>query len=717
MESSTYSNAPNLDDTSERQAALRRYHILDTAPEKNFDHITSLVAKVCDVPTALITLIDEERQWFKSCFGFDARETDIGVSFCVHAVHQGEMLVVEDATSDPRFKDNPIVTGPPHIRFYAGAPLTTPEGIHIGTLCILDYETRTFDASQREILERLADVVVNQFELRSAEAQVRQLVNENPQPMYVYAEADGSLMYVNEAARDEYGYDKSEFASMTADALEAPPEDQPSSAAISMHERADGSFVPVRVREHDVLFNGRAAQLAVPQPVSNRLDTDSTVFFQTDMDGTTRSLSEEWETATGFSVPDTVGRPFTGFVHPLDRSATADAFSALLEGKTDVCQHEASFLTDRGEQAFELHARLMRDDSGSPAGVAGTLTPILDDETDAEPASAPAEEAPVASPDNDSVDDASAPPTPSEADANASPSSGSEASDEETSSSTDAPVPEDGEDGEDAVDARPDDAPPAEPSPASEPPAPPPSADRDADEPERSTEDPVEPTAPAADADKPDDAYDVFSPSLPTFSDEGFEDPVPTDGADENTAAPDSPSTDRSASESDLTNTPIHEIELSPEPFDLVAHTHAILDRHDGDAQAVELRRSLPDNSVPVRLDPSVVEAIVDTLIDNAVTHTEDGTVTVRADAGEDDVTLHVVDTGSDVEERFMEVYLDETARSEASGLHRVHQLASRMNGSLNMENADHGTHFTLTLPRSSVAGGDGQSSPLPSDQ
>jgi PAS domain S-box-containing protein len=698
MESSTYSNAPNLDDTSARQAALRRYHILDTAPEKNFDRITSLVAKVCDVPTALITLIDEERQWFKSCFGFDARETDIGVSFCVHAVHQGEMLVIEDATEDPRFKDNPIVTGPPHIRFYAGAPLTTPDGIHIGTLCILDYEARTFDASQREILERLSNVVVNQFELRSTEAQVRQLVNENPQPMYVYAEDDGSLLYVNEAARDEYDYDRSDFASMTADALEAPPEDQPSSPTLSMHERGDGSFFPVQVREHEVLFDGQAARLAVPQSVSERYDADRTVFFRTDLEGRTQSLSAEWETATGFSVPDTIGRPFTGFVHPLDRSSTAEAFSALLDGETDVCRHEASFLTDRGEQSFELHARLMRDDSGSPTGVAGTLTPILNDET-------PSDSSPSL-PDEDAVDvpadDSSAAPTPSDSDENTFPPSISEESDEEMSSSTDVPAREDGEDAADAPES----------STSSD------SEAHDPDEQATNAEAPAEPTdAPPADGDDSEEAYDVFSPSLPTFSDEGFEDPVPTDPGNETDAVPDSPSSDRSASNSDLTDTPVHEIELSPEPFDLVAHTHAILDRHDGGAQSVELRRALPDGSVPVRLDPSAVETIIDTLVDNALTHTEDGTVTVRTEAGEDDITLHVVDTGSDVEERFMEVYLDEAGSSETSGLHRVHQLAGRMDGALNMENADHGTHFTLTLPRSSVAGGNGQSSLLPSDE
>ncbi|WP_146110091.1 GAF domain-containing protein [Salinibacter sp. 10B] len=708
MESSTYSNAPDLEDTSKRQAALRRYHILDTAPEKNFDRITSLVAKVCDVSTALITLIDDERQWFKSCFGFDARETDIGVSFCVHAVHQGEMLVVEDATKDPRFKDNPIVTGPPHIRFYAGAPLTTPEGVHIGTLCIIDYEAQPFDASQREILERLADVVVNQFELRSAEAQVRQLVNENPQPMYVYSESDGSLMYVNEAARDTYGYDKSDFASMTADTLEAPPEDQPSSADLSMHKRADGSFFPVQLREHEVLFDGQAARLAAPQSVSQRHDSDSTVFFQTDLEGNTQSLSGEWEAATGFSVSDTIGRPLTSFVHPLDRSATSEAFSALLAADTDVCQHEASFLTNQGEQKFELHARLMRDDTGSPSGVAGTLTPILDEDTAPEPEStspASASSAEADTSDDIPVESSSAEPAPSDeaefppeepSPEAASPSPAAQAEEEEEedenegAEAADAPA-HDADDSTETSSAKNESAPAAE------------SNANDA----------------SADSSAPDEAYDVFSPSLPTFSDEGFEDPVPTDADDGSDSVSDAESTsDPAASNALATN--MEEsgdaIDLTPEPFDLVTHLHAVLDRHEGDTQSVELRRTLPDTSVPVRHDPSAVETIVDALLANALTHTETGTITVKAEAGEDEVALHVIDTGSEVEERFMEVYLDEASGPEASGLHRIHQLAGHMEGTLDMKNGEHGTHFTLTLPRSSVSNGNGQSSLLPSD-
>lgn len=378
MQQAPYSNAPDLSHKEERQAALRRYHILDTAPEKNFDRITSLVADLCDVSSALISLIDSERQWFKSCFNFNARETDVGVSFCVHAVHQGELLIVEDATQHPDFKDNPLVTGPPHIRFYAGAPLTTPDGVHIGSLCIIDYEPRAFDAAQREILERLADLVVSEFELRSAEAQFRQLYDENPQPMYVHDADTGALLAVNQSALQQYGYDRSDFVGRSVDALRAPDEAQPPAGGVVMHVRQDGSYLPVQVRQSKILYDGKTAYLAVPRHVSDRRGSEQTLFFQTDMEGTTRSLSPSWTDVTGFSVAETVGESLLDFLHPLDRRSTREAFEALLDGQTDTCVHEARFTTETGSQTFEMYARLLTDNDDAPTGVAGSLTPVID---------------------------------------------------------------------------------------------------------------------------------------------------------------------------------------------------------------------------------------------------------------------------------------------------------------------------------------------------
>lgn len=152
-----------------RLSALRRYRVLDTPPEDGFDRITTLAAEVFDVPIALVNLIAENRQFSKSCYGIDLRNIGREISFCTFTIHSGETMVVPDATQDPRFALNPLVQGEPHIRFYAGAPLTTPDGANIGALCIIDDEPRaSFGAKDRTMLELMAHMVIDEFELRLA---------------------------------------------------------------------------------------------------------------------------------------------------------------------------------------------------------------------------------------------------------------------------------------------------------------------------------------------------------------------------------------------------------------------------------------------------------------------------------------------------------------------------------------------------------------------
>ena len=155
---------PNNDEA--RLEALRHYHILDTAPERSFDAITELASFICECPIALVSLVDSERQWFKSKVGLEASETHRDFSFCAHAIVQGSLLVVEDATADARFADNPLVTGDPRIRFYAGAPLITAAGYGLGSLCVIDRTPRKLGVQQASALEKLASLVVTQMELR-----------------------------------------------------------------------------------------------------------------------------------------------------------------------------------------------------------------------------------------------------------------------------------------------------------------------------------------------------------------------------------------------------------------------------------------------------------------------------------------------------------------------------------------------------------------------
>lgn len=143
-----------------RLEALRRYAILDTAPDAAFDHLALIAAYICQTPFAFITFIDAERQWFKSCVGVKVGETAREESFCAHAILGDEVLIVEDARADERFAANPFVTGEPHIRFYAGAPLITPRKFKLGTLCILDTVPRRLRDEQISVLRLLSAQIV-----------------------------------------------------------------------------------------------------------------------------------------------------------------------------------------------------------------------------------------------------------------------------------------------------------------------------------------------------------------------------------------------------------------------------------------------------------------------------------------------------------------------------------------------------------------------------
>jgi two-component sensor histidine kinase len=167
-------------DEPQRLIALKRYDLLDTPPEEAFDRLTRLAAGVLGMPISLITLIDETRQWFKSRHGFDALWTRREVAFCSRTILDTEPLVVPDATADDRFVANPLVTGEPNIRFYAGAPLVTPEGHVLGTLCVIDRLPHPeFSDEQRRLLQDLAGLVMTEIEVRSAILALRQTVREH----------------------------------------------------------------------------------------------------------------------------------------------------------------------------------------------------------------------------------------------------------------------------------------------------------------------------------------------------------------------------------------------------------------------------------------------------------------------------------------------------------------------------------------------------------
>ncbi|HUL34542.1 MAG TPA: GAF domain-containing protein [Candidatus Eisenbacteria bacterium] len=149
-----------------RVAALDRYAILDSEPEQSFDDLVRLATYICKAPIAMLSLVDDHRQWFKSATGVQIRETPKDISFCAHAIQQEDLFIVPDTLKDPRFRENPLVTGEPHIRFYTGAPIINEEGFALGTLCVIDRQPRELDPEQKEALWVLSRLALGQMELR-----------------------------------------------------------------------------------------------------------------------------------------------------------------------------------------------------------------------------------------------------------------------------------------------------------------------------------------------------------------------------------------------------------------------------------------------------------------------------------------------------------------------------------------------------------------------
>jgi signal transduction histidine kinase len=173
--------AAKPDNEDQRLEALRRYQIVDSVADPAFDDLTALASYICGTPIALITLVDAHRQWLKSKIGLDVNDTSREVSFCAHTILADDVMVVEDAEADARFSGNPLVTGNPYIRFYAGSPLTTSDGFALGSLCVIDRVPRTLSDAQLAALRTLARQVVAQLERHRNTIEMAQLLAEKNQ--------------------------------------------------------------------------------------------------------------------------------------------------------------------------------------------------------------------------------------------------------------------------------------------------------------------------------------------------------------------------------------------------------------------------------------------------------------------------------------------------------------------------------------------------------
>jgi PAS domain S-box-containing protein len=214
--------APLPDNEDLRLRALYELSILDTPPEQSFDDIAQLAMMICQVPIAVVSLVDKDRQWFKSCLGLNAAETHRDVAFCAHAIlNPQDLLEVEDATLDYRFVDNALVTGPPGIRFYAGAPLVTQCGLVLGTLCVIDYQPRKLLPDQKSSLMLLANQVVKLLELRESNQKIAEQAEKfstlylmSPVAISLNRFADGKFLEANPELLRILGYTESEIVNI-----------------------------------------------------------------------------------------------------------------------------------------------------------------------------------------------------------------------------------------------------------------------------------------------------------------------------------------------------------------------------------------------------------------------------------------------------------------------------------------------------------------------
>ncbi len=401
----------------QRLGALYALRLLDTPPEPRFDRLTRLAASLFGVPTALISLIDEDRQWFKSRQGMELCETNREDAFCNRAIQMpaGSVLVVPDATQDVRFADNPYVTGSDHIRFYAGAVLSTSDGHNLGTLCLIDVEPRDFDKADEQRLRELGDLVSEQIELTA-----ERLVAEEKRRLLELAEAvsrvghwrwrldTGELDWSDEVyriyglpigspvIRDDLGGFYSADERVDRDAfIRRVLRDGSQEEFEAFVRRPDGEVRRVVLSAlRQMTDDGRVEALfGVVQDITDRhaviqrlrrsesryrllADHMNDVVTRLRPDGRSSYISPAVKQLLGFQPAEMAGRPAQDFVHPEDRPALLTAFQEMAGGLKRCTLQQRALLKDGGWIWVETSFQSVAGDDGETAEVIAVIRDI-----------------------------------------------------------------------------------------------------------------------------------------------------------------------------------------------------------------------------------------------------------------------------------------------------------------------------------------------------
>lgn len=373
------SNPADQSDERKRLAALWRYGVLDTASETSFDQVTSLAAHICETPISLVTLVDENRQWFKSRFGWEQTESSRAISFCAHAIQQSDMFIIEDASADDRFNSNPFVTGEPGIRFYAGAPLIDAAGYALGTLCVIDSKPGKLKEDHAQALRLLRDHVMTLLEIRRHNPDLdfsESIIDSLPGVFYLIDQS-GRFLHWNPRAEKVTGYSREAFSGL--DPLDLFTADN--QRLITEHTRkvfefgrsevtasmitGDGTEVPYYFTGERLVLDGRPCLTGMGADISRLYETEEALresesryrtlvesardaIVTVSMDGVITSVNPAFRKISRWEPETWLGHNFAGLLHPNDIGGASEGLTQLARGE-QVPPFELRVKTKDGE--------------------------------------------------------------------------------------------------------------------------------------------------------------------------------------------------------------------------------------------------------------------------------------------------------------------------------------------------------------------------------